>query len=307
MSDILHLMKAYIIALPVAILLMGISNSAFAEIGPDLFDNLHYLQGYWDPQDQSGLVAKSCREAARSNCDRVLMALKACTNMRVCNTTSIDDALESAMSALQKGGKNSPQYPALVFWISRIAPVTNINSGPRLNRLKRMGLEYQYNGIAQDWFLASTPLESLALERQNTEWGRQAFLEMTRNGWRAIPQCWIGNSIPVVIQRGEEFLRKYPKMEVAPGIVYALGVAYQDWYELVKAGMPERIGTGNLRAPTLDSETPRTKSIDYYTQYGQMIGKISESLRVTLDQLRKDISPQKDPLHSGEPYSCLGD
>jgi hypothetical protein len=96
-------------------------------------------------------------------------------------------------------------------------------------------------------------------------------------------------------------------MEVSPGVVYALGVAYQDWYELVKAGMPERIGTGNARALMLDSETPRTRSIGYYTQYGQMTGNISEALRVTLDQLRQDISPQRDPLHSGEPYSCMGD
>jgi hypothetical protein len=211
------------------------------------------------------------------------------------------------MNDLQRAGKNSPQYPALVFWISRIAPVSNIDSGPRLDRLKRIGLEYEYNGIAQEWYLAKTPLESLALEQQSTEWGRQAFLEMTRNGWRAIPQCWIGNTIPVVIERGEEFIRKFPKMEVSPGVVYALGVAHQDWYELLKAGMPERIGAGDLRALTLDSETARTKAIGYYTQYGQMTGTISDSLRVTLDQLRQDISPQKDPLHSGEPYSCLGD
>ena len=300
-------MKSYRIALSVAILLAGISDSALAEVGPDLFNNLNYLQGYWDPQDQSGLVSKSCHDAGRANCDRVLAALKSCPNMRACNTAVIDDALESAMNDLEKAGKNSPRYSALVFWISRIAPVTNIDSGPRLDRLKRMGLEYKYNGIAQDWYLSKTPLEALALERQSTEWGRQAFLEMTRNGWRAIPQCWIGDAIPVVIRRGEEFIRKYPKMEVSPGVVYALGVAYQDWYELVKAGMPERIGTGNARALMLDSETPRTRSIGYYTQYGQMIGKISESLRVTLDQLRQDLSPQKDPLYSGEPYSCMGD
>ena len=255
----------------------------------------------------SPVRCKTCRESGRPNCDRVLTALRACPDMRLCNTALIDNALESAMSDLQRVGKNSPRFPALVFWISRIAPVSNIDSGPRLDRLKRIGLEYKYNGIARNWYLAKTPLESLALEQQNTEWGRQAFLEMTRNGWRAVPQCWLGNTIPVVIQRGEEFIRKYPKTEVSPGVVYALGIAYQDWYELVKAGMPERIGADDLRSLKLDSETPRTRAIAYFKQYGQMIGNTSESLRFELDQLGKDISPQKDPLHSGEPYSCLGD
>jgi hypothetical protein len=53
--------------------------------------------------------------------------------------------------------------------------VSNIDSGPRLDRLKRMGLEYKYNRIARDWYLAKTPLESLALEQQNLNGGGRPF------------------------------------------------------------------------------------------------------------------------------------
>jgi hypothetical protein len=73
------------------------------------------------------------------------------------------------------------------------------------------------------------------------------------------------NAIPVVASAGR-IPRKYPKAEVF-GSYVRTGNRLSGWYELVKAGMPERIGAGNLRSLMLIQK--HTPIISYYTQYGR--------------------------------------
>jgi hypothetical protein len=294
------------LSLLISLLTGGWRAYAAGDVGPALFNRDYgYLEsGYWDRNDTSGLVLKACQQAQRSDCGKAISALRAFANAKSSDPKVLDDTLAIAFRDLKNATPDSPIYPALVFWISRITPVIVIDKA-RHDRLTRMGIVYQRNEIAGDWYLAVTPLEGLALKRPDTYWGRQAFLELIKNGWQAMPRCWASGVIPAVIHHGEEFLSKHPNADIFPAVVYAVAIAYEDWWSIVKNKVvQEREVPENVQEYEQGAERARTKAIYYYKQYLALVGS-SPTTKAKIERLGR--AESNEGLFAGAPYSCEGD
>jgi hypothetical protein len=152
---------------------------------------------------------------------------------------------------------------------------------------------------------SDTPLKALALERQDSSWGRQAFPEMIKNGWQAVPRCWESGVIPAVIQRGEEFLARYPHTDISAAVLYAVAVAYEDWWSIVKNGVVQgREPPEIAREYTQGAERARTKAMDYYKQYLNIVHS-SPTTEAKIERLER--GENSEGLSAGAPYSCEGD
>jgi hypothetical protein len=276
------------------------------DVGPELFRRDYgYLEsGYWDRNDTSGLVSRSCQEARRPDCGRALSALKAFANAKSSDPKILDDILAAALRDLKNTPPGSPIYPAFVYWISRITPVA-VKGPARYSHLAKIGIKYRRNDIAGDWNLDATLLKALALEHPDTFWGRQAFLEMMKNGWQVMPRCWESGVIPAVIAHGEEFLAKHPNADISPAVVYAVALAYDNWWSIAENGVVKgREPPEKAQEYVRGAERARTKAIAYYEQYVAMVGK-SLVARDKIAKLKR--RENNEGLYAGSPYSCEGD
>ena len=156
--------KIFCLSLLVNLFIGGCVGYAAEDAGPDLFGiDYDYLQsGYWDRNDRSGLVSKSCREAQRRDCAKAISALKAFTNTKSSSPKVLDDILAEDLRDLKDTPLDSPIYPTLVYWISRITPLIVVDAA-RHDRLTTMGIQYRRSEIAGDLVSCRDALENASL------------------------------------------------------------------------------------------------------------------------------------------------
>lgn len=129
-----------------------------------------------------------------------------------------------------------------------------------------------------------TQLITIALTRQDSLWGRRAFLEMFESGWVSIEEE--EESVPGAVRHlgaialAEAFLLAHPGSETSPAILLALARAYDSWWSQSLAGEEACAYDGYP-----DGEPARRKALDLYRRYRRERGRLLDAAeRLLLDE-----------------------
>lgn len=212
------------------------------------------------------VALNACREASLSGCSEAAAAIKER------QADGIDQALNSALQALQNTGEKSVSFPPLAFWVDALADARSLVRDldhkawqKRRNELKRFGLEYRDYHLAGRPLLLRTLLKKLALHHKKSFWGRVAFLKMTRRGWEVGGACENGSDdFRLVIRYGEEFLRSYPDSEVSRAVLLEVARAYETWWSLSRASRDPYVDPRRYRS---GADNARKNAIRLYKSY----------------------------------------
>jgi len=215
------------------------------------------------------------------------------------NSDDIVQILGDAIKELNETSRTSPWYPARAFCVHELLPeILEPKAADGQNpaiwreptqavmRFSKVGIEYYYYSPDGAWRPSKNPvdLEKLAIDHQDSLWGRQAFLMMTDLGW-SHGACSEGpDQFREVIRHGEPFLKKYPESEVSNSVRLALADAYATWWNVSRLEPGE--GTDPEPYEAGASEAKR-KAINMYQEYlkAEMDpkGKIAKRLKALRD------------------------
>ena len=206
---------------------------------------------------QTALNVKACRETGESNCEALAEALEDGKTL-----PETDAVLERAVERLNRMNASDSHYPALAYWTTRLLPDCIANK-KQLEFVQHLGLKMGDDPLGGCSVPENPWLETLATKRLDSFWGRRAFLEYLKRGWTDKTRCADGaETFRRVIERGEDFLKRYPNADVSPAVVLELARAYETWWSVAVASSNDPYATH----PS-DSEQARLKAVDYYKAY----------------------------------------
>jgi hypothetical protein len=241
--------------------LVVFSQPTWAIYGPDL------------ARADKSLALQACQEANFANGRQVVDAL------RSDNPNETLRVLGEALNELKATSNTSAFYAARAFCIHEVVPSRLQPGGshdspsrteptPTVQQFKSLGIDYFYYDPDDEFTLANDPvdLEKLAMEHQDSPWGRQAFLMMTGLGW-SHGACAEGpDQFREVIQRSEAFLSRYPNSEVSNDVRLETAKAYGTWWHLSR--LTPQTGGPDDPASYLDgSREAKRKAIELYQEY----------------------------------------
>ena len=241
-----------------AVLVVG-SASSWAIYGPSI------------ERADVAVAVRACQEAKFTRGAEVANAMKSGEPAQVLRV------LGDALKEWKATPATSALYAARAFCVhelvpNRLSPTTADLAAERLptpevKRFHGLGIEYTYYGPDGEFIPAKDPVDliQLATQHQDSRWGREAFLMMTRLGWSE-GACQEGpDQFREVIQHGEQFLKKYPSSEVSDSVRLELANAYATWWnQSLSDPNPPYPGPEPYKA---GAEHAKQRAIALYQQY----------------------------------------
>jgi hypothetical protein len=241
------------------LILLAFSHPAWAIYGPNL------------TRADASIALRACQEANFAQGREIEKA------MRSSDPKDILGVLGKTMKEWRNTPASSALHSARAFCLHEIVPArlqpggthaspTRPEPTATVQQFGELGIEYFYYGPDDEFTLKNDPvnLEKLAMEHQDSPWGQQAFLMMTRLGW-----SWGGcaegpDQFREVIKRGETFLSKYPASEVSDRIRLEVANAYATWWNV--ANMEPDAYTDPRKYKAGAAEAKR-RAIELYQQF----------------------------------------
>jgi hypothetical protein len=241
------------------LILLAFSCPAWAIYGPNL------------TRADGSIASRACQEA---NFSQGLEIEKA---MRNGNPNGIIGVLGKTMKEWRNTPESSALYPARAFCLHEIVPPrlqpggaqyspTRLEPTATVKQFGELGIEYFYYDPDDEFTLKNDPvnLEKLALGHQDSPWGQQAFLMMTRLGW-----SWGGcaegpDQFREVIKRGDAFLSKYPSSEVSDRVRLEVANAYATWWNVANMEPDEYTDPRKYKAGSVKA---KQRAIELYHQF----------------------------------------
>ena len=188
-----------------------------------------------------------------------------------------DASFNEVLAHLKKMKVSDNQYPALVYWMDYLArnllnfyrPDTK-----RIQGLASFGLHYVNRERYMPYF-SREQFKSIALKRQDSPWGRAAFIEMSEEVWRSdycYPEDMLEGAgtlqeLKELIRREEDFLEKYPDEEVSAAVQQHLASLYESWWSLSKRNFCSDYDLDDESFISPEAEEARLKAIALYENY----------------------------------------
>lgn len=219
------------------------------------------------------IAAQSCREAKFEHSEQVVDA------MQSQNPADILRVLGAALREWKSTARSSSLYPARAFCIHELVPArlqpggthyspSRVQPTATVKQFGELGIEYFYYDPDDEFTLRDDPvdLEELATDHQDSPWGRQAFLMMTRLGWSQ-GACSEGpDQFREVIKHGETFLTEHPDCEVSDDVRLETAKAYATWWHVSQL-TPQTGGPDDPARYLQGSGEARRRAIELYHEY----------------------------------------
>lgn len=229
------------------------------------------IYGPWIARADVAVAVRACREAKFTRGGGIANAMKSGQPAQILGV------LGDALKEWRATPANSDLYAARAFCIHELVPdhlppapsadlATQRLFAPDLSGFEQLGISYFYYGPDGEWILSKDPVDlvQLATKHQDSRWGREAFLMMTRLGW-SHGACQEGpDQFREVIKHGEPFLKKYPASEVSDRVRLELANAYATWWNLAQRAQ------SSIRRPDpykAGAERAKQRAVALYQMY----------------------------------------
>ncbi|MFC1490122.1 hypothetical protein ACFL6K_02810 [Candidatus Latescibacterota bacterium] len=159
-----------------------------------------------------------------------------------------------------------------------------------LNWLEENGVQLRYSEIGGSHNYFQNNLITLADTYPDTYWGQFAFLKLLIMGFDTSGTCRNGREKwPVVIQRGTEFIEKYPESEFVPEILFFLGKAEETLYSV---SLTKNDNYVNYKAHQDETAQSRKNALKYYEKFlkTDKAHLYDEHLKYIMPRLRLGVS-----------------
>lgn len=156
--------------------------------------------------------------------------------------------------------------------------------------LKTHGITYKYSELGRSYHYMRTLLERCAHKYPKSIWGQFAFIKLLSMGFDPSGMCHNGTEQwPVVLERGQEFLEKYPESDFVPEVLFFLGKAGET---LFSVSLTKNDSYVYYKQHQHKTESARKKALDFYQQFLKTDGDNNkkEHLKYILPRLRAGIS-----------------
>jgi hypothetical protein len=136
-------------------------------------------------------------------------------------------------------------------------------SGPfrDVDTLRRYGIVFGWDPLGGGWGCSDAPVKAICSEYPDSHWGQLAFLILQTSGW-CLDQMCNANNGPVVVSKGEEFLRRFPSTGFAPVVLLTIAKGYETNWNVSTCN---KESSPYMYDPDLrNDESSRQKSIAVY-------------------------------------------
>jgi len=171
------------------------------------------------------------------------------------------------VSAARRRGDTAhlPLYRmALYAFGSTYTPGSPEGPGPfkDVDTLRHYNIVFEGSSIGGPaWEYSDAPLVTLYNESPASHWGQLAFLILQNSGWCLDNMC-NGNNGPIVIAKGEEFLKQFPGSQFIPQVLLTIAKGHETNWNVSTCDPKESeyLYDGDRR----DDEASRLKAIELY-------------------------------------------
>ena len=207
------------------------------------------------------------------------------------------DALIEALIKLSKTDKLAKDYPATVYWMDLLAREQCRFQGntevweQKEKILQQYGLQYSASH-STTCYLVRNHFSYIALKRQDSIWGKRAFIERSEENWSsadgyggmdALPDYGTLQDLKEIIRRDEEFIKYFPDSEVSGDVIHHLAYSYDALWSMSLAEIEHDRGKKNT-VKSEDIDKARLKAVELFRKYLQKYSGTQDEMKMLNDR-----------------------
>jgi len=292
-----------------------------------LIENFKEDRDDWkiEKREEIDLCYQACLEAKLTGCKESYEALEHYNGFaigdiyqkRLDYSQIFYDALIEALVKLNKTDKSAQAYPAIVYWMDLLAreqcrfQETTEDWKQKEKILQRYGLQYS-SSHSTSCYLVRNHFSYIALKRQDSKWGKRAFLERSGENWSsdrlggvdALPGYGTLQELKEIIRRDEEFLKKFPESEISGDVIHHLAYSYDALWSMSLAEIRDDRQKENPEWLN-DSEKARLIAIELFRKYLEKYSDKKDEMNIIIDRYELFKLERKIDTHADyRPGSC---